>query len=613
MPESLFQYGPKHRPVSSLTTDEEIKAGMNEYIRVANWSRLVKNLADAKKPMKGRIFIPSLHALTKFTKPTVDPEQLKDDPINHLHYLLKTKVDEYLVSRPNPTRFVDSILPYSTLLKDNPSVKFTQADKNLGITAWPLAVYKSMVMDHLSTTTVYSLVVNVKNSTYEGSELQTSLRAAFNALFSKIGRFASRNRTKSPHWLFTSGIEAYVNKYVLCIDESLFGHFIVPTFYVLAKLHKWKPTMPRCPSRPIVGAVHWWTTFPSVLIDVLLQKFIKIKSHILKDVHQYTKVLREYRIPEIQRGECIIFTMDVSSLYTNINIPRLINIIRNNNLLDNLGIEILSFVLHNNYVHFNDLVYRQIDGIAMGTNCAVALANIYLHYGGLDLLFLDNPLVINYGRYIDDIIGLYFGTEPELLALKTQANNKIPGITLTMEYSKSSAIPFLDIELFFYQDRILFRTYQKILNTYQYLTHCSQHPRATIAGFIKGELTRYRRTNSLIADYSNIKFLFLVRLLRGFNYAFLSPIFERHTFNVDNEAAITIKQMPLVLVIKYSCRDELLSLKKRLMPLFIRYEEIIGIKPMIAWSGSQNVGLLLCKSALSQAQIDQLTPAVLLP
>ena len=42
-------------------------------------------------------------------------------------------------------------------------------------------------------------------------------------------------------------------------------------------------------------------------------------------------------------------------------------------------IQAVNFIIDNSYITFKGLVYKQIIGIPMGTNCAPHLANIYLH------------------------------------------------------------------------------------------------------------------------------------------------------------------------------------------------------------------------------------------
>ena len=52
----------------------------------------------------------------------------------------------------------------------------------------------------------------------------------------------------------------------------------------------------------------------------------------------------------------------------------------------------LSFLLDNIYIRFGSMLYRQIVGIPMGTNCAPLVADLFLIYYERD--FMKNLLVI---------------------------------------------------------------------------------------------------------------------------------------------------------------------------------------------------------------------------
>ena len=64
----------------------------------------------------------------------------------------------------------------------------------------------------------------------------------------------------------------------------------------------------------------------------------------------------------------------------------------------------LKFICDKNYFGYNNLTYRQTDGLAMGTSVAPLLANIYL------ALIFDTPFLnqlttrIKLFRYIDDVL-----------------------------------------------------------------------------------------------------------------------------------------------------------------------------------------------------------------
>jgi len=48
-------------------------------------------------------------------------------------------------------------------------------------------------------------------------------------------------------------------------------------------------------------------------------------------------------------------------------------------------IDSIDFIVNNSFITFHNLVYRQIVGIPMGTNCAPFLANVFLHYMNMNI------------------------------------------------------------------------------------------------------------------------------------------------------------------------------------------------------------------------------------
>ena len=73
--------------------------------------------------------------------------------------------------------------------------------------------------------------------------------------------------------------------------------------------------------------------------------------------------------------------------------------------------EALTFLVENIYVHIDGMVYQQIVGIPMGTNCAPLIANLFLYCYERDFMSdlhkskRHDPIdMFNYtSRYLDDI------------------------------------------------------------------------------------------------------------------------------------------------------------------------------------------------------------------
>ena len=91
-------------------------------------------------------------------------------------------------------------------------------------------------------------------------------------------------------------------------------------------------------------------------------------------------------------------TADVTSLYPNIDIAFALRIF-NDYFTEikfpnkDLFITVLEFVLSNRICKYNDRVYKQIDGIAMGTLIAPPFANLFL-------FILERILLLKYKEYI---------------------------------------------------------------------------------------------------------------------------------------------------------------------------------------------------------------------
>lgn len=70
---------------------------------------------------------------------------------------------------------------------------------------------------------------------------------------------------------------------------------------------------------------------------------------------------------------------------------------------------LLDFVLTHNYFVFKDRFYHQVNGTAMGTNCAPTYANLFLGWWEERIAFMEeyenyNSHILFWGRYNDDVL-----------------------------------------------------------------------------------------------------------------------------------------------------------------------------------------------------------------
>ena len=168
--------------------------------------------------------------------------------------------------------------------------------------------------------------------------------------------------------------------------------------YLLPKIHK--GILPP-PGRPIVSANGCPTEKISALVDIHLRQYlVKTKSY-LRDTTDFLNKLSDMdKLPD----DCILGTLDVISLYTNIpndegcfSIYKLLNKERklssheptNSNIC-----RLLWLVLTKNNFDFNGKHYLQIGGTAMGTRLAPTYGSIF---GKRDLLAIDH--IMSCGLY----------------------------------------------------------------------------------------------------------------------------------------------------------------------------------------------------------------------
>ena len=151
--------------------------------------------------------------------------------------------------------------------------------------------------------------------------------------------------------------------------------------------------------------------------------------------------------------DTILCTMDVSALYTNIPHGEGIEACRealereerdNPTPSATFICKLIEHILTLNYFQFEDNMWLQKHGTAMGTCMAPSYANLFM--GALEEKMLETspekPIV--WLRYIDDIFFIWPHGRPALETFITHVNNFHHTIKFTSEISPSQ-IPFLDV------------------------------------------------------------------------------------------------------------------------------------------------------------------------
>ena len=175
----------------------------------------------------------------------------------------------------------------------------------------------------------------------------------------------------------------------------------------------------------------------------------------------------------------------------------------------------------------------------MGTSVAVIFANLYYGWHKRTCILphyvtSEDPPLIFYKRFIDDIFGIWVGTDHKFDKLLKDANNF--GI-LKWDFNRpTNTVAFLDLNITIKEGKITTRTHQKEGNPYLYITPQSAHPPGMIKGVIFGLVRHYYEQNSDKKDFMYFTNLLLTRLVsRGWDPFYIRPIFYNAIHKAKNQ------------------------------------------------------------------------------
>ena len=109
---------------------------------------------------------------------------------------------------------------------------------------------------------------------------------------------------------------------------------------------------------------------------------------------------------------------------------------------------LLELATLDSYFFFNGDIYKQIDGVAMGSPLGPTLANRFMNY--MERKWLEDcPLdfkPVLYRRYVDDTF-LLFKSLDHVEQFRAYLNAKHPNISFTCDLEENGILPFLDVKV----------------------------------------------------------------------------------------------------------------------------------------------------------------------
>jgi hypothetical protein len=342
--------------------------------------------------------------------------------------------------------------------------KVIDCDKNVGLCFIDTNIYNKFVEEHLNNRDTYDII--------QDDPLEVTLKI----ISDKLDLLCNRKHISKKL------------SFKLKNNKSKLG-----VIRLLAKLHK-----NTLGFRPIINCLSHPTLYLCLLVDIILQDFVKkTKSFILDSQNLIQKTLNT------NFGKnCTLYSCDFESLYTNICLTHALQVIsefisrnfKSNDITSTGFHEILKLIFENNVFSFNNKFYRQKKGIAMGAKCAPAIANLYLAIMEDNFLVIHKPLF--YCRFIDDIfVILDKNFNIEILI------NSFGNLKLNIMSNKS--VNFLDLVISLDPNTnfLHFSLYTKPTNTFSYLLYNSNHPNFIFKNIPKSIFIRIRRICTSFTDY----------------------------------------------------------------------------------------------------------------
>ena len=258
---------------------------------------------------------------------------------------------------------------------------------------------------------------------------------------------------------------------------------------LLEKGLKFAPTPRTIPVKDIVSEVE--AAIVRLPDDSALYNTSKFLSDILSPIHNLngysvfnsSQFANEVSNMEISDDEVMV-SFDVVSLFTAIPVNKACAYIRdklnNDNALhfrtslntDDI-ISLLEFILSNNYFVYNNCIYKQIHGCAMGSPVSPIVANLCME--AIEELAISTSSVPPkvWKRYVDDSFVII--KKDAVSSFHNTLNASDPKISFTIELENNGQIAFLDTLVSRRNGVVVIDVYRKPTHTDRYLDFSSHH------------------------------------------------------------------------------------------------------------------------------------------
>ena len=355
-------------------------------------------------------------------------------------------------------------------------------------------------------------------------------------------------------------IKRYIKNHVKDVDDKNLAKLIPcgsspGKLYGLCKVHK-----KNYPLRPVISMINT----PEYMLAKYLDSFIKPNiptRFMLNSTHEFIDKISTFSLS----GNENMVSFDVTSLFTNVPLIHTVDIIIDRiyssnavitpNIPEKIFRKMLLLCTQGMFL-YKDVLYRQTDGVAMGSPLGPTIANMFLAHMECEELF--NDTMINkpafypklFLRYIDDCFAL-FASKSEALQFLNVLNCLHPNLNFTIEVG-SNSLPFLDVCVDIVDNNFVTKVYRKSTHTGVFLNFHAVAPRQWKRGLILCLINRAKSICSSSAlfyeEISNLRKMFIDNCytVRYFDYVVSKVTNPKLQTNesVDEEDSFSILRIP---------------------------------------------------------------------
>ena len=308
----------------------------------------------------------------------------------------------------------------------------------------------------------------------------------------------------APWILKENSVKDYCRKYLKeWIDEKTY-RFIKPKgsqpgkLYGMAKNHK-----QNCPLRPVLSAINTAEYNLSKWLEKQIKPYLNNRFS-TPSTSAFVEELSQLN----PKSSDILVSFDIRSLYTNVPLDEVVNDIQRviyspsapSSFFTKNGIKPLVFknmlkVCSESIFLYNGKVYKQHDGVAMGSPLAPLLAEWFVAMVEEQVVQQSTSCKpIFYKRYVDDIFAVFHSITDRDRYFSI-LNNAHPNLTFTMEVNKSK-LPFLDVSVYIKNGKYNTQVYRKPTNTGVLMNYHCEAPIKWKHSLIRCLLMRAYRNSS---------------------------------------------------------------------------------------------------------------------